>query len=169
LLREGLDMPEVSLVAILDADKEGFLRSERSLIQSIGRAARNLNGEASLYADQVTGSMERAIGETERRRAKQIARNEEQRKTPKGGGTSVQDIMEGAVVPGSRSNKRRQAKAAEESGEYKVEKLRSPSEITKRIRQLEEKMFQHARDLEFEAAAQMRDDIQKLRQQLVNL
>src|SRR5690606_29915216 len=155
LLREGLDMPEVSLVAILDADKEGFLRSERSLIQTIGRAARNLNGKAILYADQMTGSMERAIGETERRRAKQIAFNEEHGITPKGVVKSVQDIMEGAVVPGSRSNKRRQAKAAEESGEYKVEKLRSPSEITKRIRQLEEKMFQHARDLEFEAAAQM--------------
>ena len=169
LLREGLDMPEVSLVAILDADKEGFLRSERSLIQTIGRAARNLNGKAILYADRMTGSMERAIGETDRRRAKQIAFNEEHGITPKGVVKSVQDILEGAVVPGSRSNKRRQTKAAEEAGEYAVEKLRSPSEITKRIRQLEEKMYQHARDLEFESAAQLRDDIQQLRQQLVNI
>ena len=169
LLREGLDMPEVSLVAILDADKEGFLRSERSLIQTIGRAARNLNGKAILYADRMTGSMERAIGETERRRAKQVAFNEEHGITPKSVVKSVQDILEGAVVPGSRSNKRRQARAAEESGEYKVEKLRSPSEITKRIRQLEDQMYQSARDLEFEAAAQTRDEIQQLRQQLVNI
>ena len=169
LLREGLDMPEVSLVAILDADKEGFLRSERSLIQTIGRAARNLNGKAILYADRITGSMERAIDETERRRAKQINFNLEHGITPKGVVKSVQDILEGAVVPGSRSNKRRQLKAAEDSANYAVDKLRSPSEITKRIRQLEEKMYQHARDLEFEAAAQLRDDIQQLRKQLVNV
>ncbi|HIZ51407.1 MAG TPA: excinuclease ABC subunit UvrB [Candidatus Pseudomonas excrementavium] len=169
LLREGLDMPEVSLVAILDADKEGFLRSERSLIQTIGRAARNLNGKAILYADRITGSMERAIDETERRRAKQINFNLEHGITPKGVVKSVQDILEGAVVPGSRSSKRRQFKAAEDSADYAVDKLRSPSEITKRIRQLEEKMYQHARDLEFEAAAQLRDDIQQLRKQLVNV
>ncbi len=165
LLREGLDMPEVALVAILDADKEGFLRSERSLIQTIGRAARNLNGKAILYADQMTGSMERAINETERRREKQIAFNLEHGITPKGVTKSVADIMEGAVVPGSRSNKRKKAQAAEEGGEYAVN-LRSPSEITKRIRQLEEKMFQAARDLEFEAAAGIRDEITKLRDQL---
>ena len=169
LLREGLDMPEVSLVAILDADKEGFLRSERSLIQTIGRAARNLNGKAILYADRRTGSMERAIGETDRRRVKQIAFNEKHGITPKGVVKSVQDILEGAVVPGSRSNKRRKLKAAEDAAGYSVEKLRSPSEITKRIRQLEEKMYQHARDLEFEAAGQLRDDIQELRKQLVNI
>lgn len=169
LLREGLDMPEVSLIAILDADKEGFLRSERSLIQTIGRAARNLNGKAILYADRITGSMERAIGETERRRAKQISFNLEHGITPKGVVKSVQDILEGAVVPGSRSNKRRQLKAAEDAAGYGAEKLRSPAEITKRIRQLEEKMYQHARDLEFEAAAQLRDDIQQLRKQLVNV
>ncbi|WP_285259204.1 excinuclease ABC subunit UvrB [Halopseudomonas bauzanensis] len=169
LLREGLDMPEVSLVAILDADKEGFLRSERSLIQTIGRAARNLNGKAILYADRITGSMERAIDETERRRAKQINFNLEHGITPKGVVKSVQDILEGAVVPGSRSSKRRQFKAAEDSADYAVDKLRSPSEITKRIRQLEEKMYQRARDLEFEAAAQLRDDIQQLRKQLVNV
>ena len=165
LLREGLDMPEVALVAILDADKEGFLRSERSLIQTIGRAARNLNGKAILYADQMTGSMERAINETERRREKQIAFNLEHGITPKGVTKSVADILEGAVVPGSRSNKRKKAQAAEEGGEYGVN-LRSPSEITKRIRQLEEKMFQAARDLEFELAAGIRDEITKLRDQL---
>jgi excinuclease ABC subunit B len=169
LLREGLDMPEVSLVAILDADKEGFLRSERSLIQTIGRAARNLNGKAILYADRMTGSMERAIGETERRRNKQIAFNEANGIVPKGVFKDVQDILEGAVVPGARSKKRKgMAQAAEESARYENE-LRSPSEITKRIRQLEEKMYALARDLEFEAAAQLRDEIQKLRDRLLQV
>ncbi len=169
LLREGLDMPEVSLVAILDADKEGFLRSERSLIQTIGRAARNLNGRAILYADNMTGSMERAIGETERRRNKQIAFNEANGIVPQGVFKDVKDILEGATVPGSRSKKRRgEAKAAEESARYENE-LRSPSEITKRIRQLEEKMLAYARDLEFEAAAQTRDEIHKLRERLLQV
>jgi len=169
LLREGLDMPEVSLVAILDADKEGFLRSERSLIQTIGRAARNLNGRAILYADRMTGSMERAIDETERRRDKQIAFNEANGIVPKGVIKDVADIMEGATVPGSRSKKRKgMAKAAEENARYENE-LRSPSEITKRIKQLEEKMYQLARDLEFEAAAQMRDEIGKLRERLLKV
>ncbi len=169
LLREGLDMPEVSLVAILDADKEGFLRSERSLIQTIGRAARNLNGRAILYADNITGSMQRAIDETERRRAKQIAFNEAHGIVPKGVKKDVQDILEGATVPGSRSKKRRgEAKAAEENARYESE-LRSPSEITKRIRQLEEKMLLLARDLEFEAAAEARDEIHKLRELLLQV
>ncbi|MHC6224728.1 excinuclease ABC subunit UvrB [Pseudomonas sp. X10] len=167
LLREGLDMPEVSLVAILDADKEGFLRSERSLIQTIGRAARNLNGRAILYADHRTGSMERAIGETERRREKQVAFNEANGIVPKGVVKDITDIMEGATVPGARSKKRKgMAKAAEESARYEAE-LRSPAEITKRIKQLEEKMYQLARDLEFEAAAQLRDEITQLRERLI--
>ncbi len=169
LLREGLDMPEVSLVAILDADKEGFLRSERSLIQTIGRAARNLNGRAILYADNITGSMQRAMDETERRRNKQIAFNEANGIVPKGVKKDVQDILEGATVPGSRSKKRRgEAKAAEESARYENE-LRSPSEITKRIRQLEEKMLSLARDLEFETAAEARDEIHKLRERLLQV
>jgi len=169
LLREGLDMPEVSLVAILDADKEGFLRSERSLIQTIGRAARNLNGKAILYADRMTGSMERAIGETDRRREKQIAFNKEHGITPRGVTKSVADILEGAVVPGSRSNRRKKLKAAEDAADYKANELRTPAEIGKRIKQLEEKMYQYARDLEFESAGQLRDEIQQLRDQLVRL
>src|SRR5690554_3853847 len=168
LLREGLDIPEVSLVAILDADKEGFLRSERSLIQTIGRAARNLHGKAILYADSITGSMQRAIDETERRRAKQLAFNEAHGIVPKGIQKDVRDILEGAVVPGARSGKRKALKAAEESAGYDAG-LRSPSEINKRIRQLEEKMMQYARDLEFEAAAQVRDEIQALRQRLLQV
>lgn len=165
LLREGLDMPEVSLVAILDADKEGFLRSERSLIQTIGRAARNLSGKAILYADSMTGSMQRAIDETERRRAKQLAFNEANGIVPKGIKKDIRDIMEGAAVPGARG-KRRAAKAAEDSGRYEAE-LRSPADITKRIAQLEERMLKLARDLEFEAAAKLRDEIQQLRERLM--
>lgn len=165
LLREGLDMPEVSLVAILDADKEGFLRSERSLIQTIGRAARNLSGKAILYADSMTGSMQRAIDETERRRTKQLAFNEANGIVPKGIKKDIRDIMEGAAVPGARG-KRRAAKAAEDSGRYEAE-LRSPADITKRIAQLEERMLKLARDLEFEAAAKLRDEIQQLRERLM--
>lgn len=168
LLREGLDMPEVSLVAILDADKEGFLRSERSLIQTIGRAARNLNGKAILYADRITGSMQRAIDETERRRAKQLAFNEEHGITPRGVQKDIKEILEGATVPGSRSNKRKaQARAAEGQGDYSG--LRTAKEITREIGRLEEQMFKHARDLEFEAAASLRDQVCALRERLIEL
>ncbi|MEP9316537.1 excinuclease ABC subunit UvrB [Pseudomonas sp. LABIM340] len=168
LLREGLDMPEVALVAILDADKEGFLRSERSLIQTIGRAARNLHGKAILYADRITGSMERAINETERRRTKQLEFNAKHGIVPKGVKKDIKDILEGAVVPGAKGKRRSLAKVAEESGKYENE-LRTPDEIGKRIKQLEERMYQLARDLEFEAAAGVRDEIGKLRDRMVSM
>lgn len=169
LLREGLDMPEVSLVAILDADKEGFLRSERSLIQTMGRAARNLNGKAILYADRITGSMQRAMDETERRRSKQIAFNQEHNIVPMGVQKDIQDIMEGATVPGSRSNKRKsQARAAEQEANY-IKQFSSAADLAKHIKQLEERMYKHARDLEFEAAAQLRDDIGQHRELLLTM
>jgi len=159
LLREGLDMPEVSLVAILDADKEGFLRSERSLIQTIGRAARNINGTAILYADNVTGSMQRAIEETNRRRGRQIAFNRTHGITPKGIRKAVADIMEGARagVPGSP---RRSAGVAESPGEY--EKM-PPAMLAARLRKLEQQMYRHAANLEFEEAALVRDRMRDLR------
>lgn len=169
LLREGLDMPEVSLVAILDADKEGFLRSERSLIQTIGRAARNLHGKAILYADRITGSMQRAMDETERRRTKQIAFNELHNIIPKGVQKDIQDIMEGATVPGSRSKKRNaQTRAAEQEAAY-GKQFGSAEKLAKHIKQLEERMYKHARDLEFEAAAQLRDDIRQHRDLLLTM
>ncbi len=161
LLREGLDMPEVSMVSILDADKEGFLRSEGSLIQTIGRAARNANGKAILYADRITGSMRRAIDETERRRAKQIAYNLEHGITPQTIQKSIMDIMEGAY-PGAQVLPRAYAKVAEETAEYA---RLTPQQMAKRIRQLEEEMYRHARDLEFEEAARVRDKIHELQQQ----
>ncbi|WP_299975201.1 excinuclease ABC subunit UvrB [uncultured Pseudoteredinibacter sp.] len=160
LLREGLDMPEVSLVAILDADKEGFLRSDRSLIQTIGRAARNVNGRAILYADRITGSMQRAMEETERRREKQIAHNEKHGIKPQGIVKNISDIMEGAHIPG-RAKKR--DKVAEKGGGYQLEKGQDPWQL---IKTLEDKMMQHAKDLEFEDAARVRDEIQKLKAQL---
>ena len=168
LLREGLDMPEVSLVAILDADKEGFLRSERSLIQTIGRAARNLNGKAILYADHITGSMQRAMDETERRRNKQIAFNEAHGIVPKGVQKDIRDILEGAVVPGARTKRRGANKADEASNAHGVS-LRTPTEITRHIAKLEEQMYKSARDLEFETAAKLRDEIQKLRDLLLQV
>ncbi|HKE44610.1 MAG TPA: excinuclease ABC subunit UvrB [Steroidobacteraceae bacterium] len=156
LLREGLDMPEVSLVAILDADKEGFLRSEGSLIQTIGRAARNLRGRAILYADQVTGSIERAVQETERRRRKQIEYNEHHGITPRGIVKSVTDIMEGArAEPASR-----EPRVADAGTRY--ERM-APDQILKRIKKLEQEMFRLARNLEFEQAAKIRDEIARLR------
>jgi excinuclease ABC subunit B len=162
LLREGLDMPEVSLVAILDADKEGFLRSERSLIQTIGRAARNLHGSAILYADVVTGSMERAIEETNRRREKQVSYNEEHGITPATIVKQVADVME-AAYPAPKGARR---KAAEKKAIYEV---MSPDQMMKKAAQLEKKMLRHARDLEFEEAAKLRDEIQELRSSALGL
>ncbi len=162
LLREGLDMPEVSLVCIFDADKEGFLRSDRSLIQTIGRAARNLNGRAILYADKITDSMKRAIDETERRREKQIAHNKLHNITPKGIRKNVQDIMETSVVPGAGSRAaRNRAAVAEKQGKYAVNI--DPKNLWKSIELLEKQMFQAAKDLEFEAAARLRDQIEHLK------
>ncbi|PLY17287.1 MAG: excinuclease ABC subunit B [Sedimenticola sp.] len=158
LLREGLDMPEVSLVAILDADKEGFLRSEGSLIQTIGRAARNANGRAILYAEKMTGSMQRAIGETDRRRDKQIAYNKTHGITPKTIKKSIADIMEGAY-PGAQLPAKVYAKVAEEEAEYAA---LSPQQMAKRIKTLEKEMYQHAKNLEFEEAARVRDQIHRL-------
>ncbi|MDH3980215.1 MAG: excinuclease ABC subunit UvrB [Gammaproteobacteria bacterium] len=163
LLREGLDMPEVSLVAILDADKEGFLRSDRSLIQTIGRAARHLSGKAILYADKVTGSMHRAMDETERRRDKQLAFNREHGITPRSVRKAVTDIMEGARGSG-QGTPAGFAKVAEELLQYG---RMSPEQLAKEVGKLEKKMYEHARNLEFEEAARLRDRIQHI--QLGNL
>ncbi len=162
LLREGLDIPEVSLVAILDADKEGFLRSERSLIQTVGRAARHLNGKALMYADDLTGSMKRAIEETNRRRDKQLAFNEKHGITPKGIKKKVSDIMEGAhKMPYELVGKREKlSKVAEEIIQYS---RTSPEHGMKKVKQLEQKMYEHAKNLEFEEAAKMRDEIVRLK------
>ncbi|MGB2242372.1 MAG: excinuclease ABC subunit UvrB [Porticoccaceae bacterium] len=162
LLREGLDMPEVSLVAILDADKEGFLRSEQSLIQTIGRAARNLEGKAILYADKVTGSMQRAMDETERRRSLQVAHNEKHGITPQSIKKEVADIMEGAHA--AVGHNKRARKVAEESANYAINTDQSYESMAKEIKRLEEKMYQHARNLEFEEAANTRDLLGKLRE-----
>ncbi len=159
LLREGLDMPEVALVAILDADKEGFLRSERSLIQTIGRAARNLEGKAILYADTLTGSMQRAIDETERRRGVQLEFNRQHGITPRGIHKEVSDILEGAVAPGNRGRRGRKAPPAA----AELQQL-PPQQLEKAVKKLEEQMYLHARNLEFEAAARLRDQIQALRE-----
>jgi excinuclease ABC subunit B len=166
LLREGLDMPEVSLVAILDADKEGFLRSDRSLIQTIGRAARNLNGKAILYADKITGSMERAIGETNRRREKQIQFNQAHGITPQGIRKRVADIMEGGYEAGQP---RKPRKAADKPAQYKVRAPMSPDKAAALIKKLEQQMYRHARDLEFEEAARIRDEIELIRRQNLEL
>ena len=157
LLREGLDLPEVSLVAILDADKEGFLRSERSLIQTIGRAARHINGAAILYADRITDSMRRAIGETERRRARQIAYNQERGITPVGISKRIKDIIEGFY---DRDQAQFDLKAAQDHARYEA---MSEKQLAREIKRLEKQMLDHARNLEFEKAAQARDQLTELR------
>ncbi len=162
LLREGLDMPEVSLVAILDADKEGFLRSERSLIQTIGRAARNLHGTAILYADNMTGSMRRAIDETERRRAKQLEHNEVHGITPATIVKQVADIMQ-AAYPAPGKGRRR---VADDGPDYAS---MTPEQLMKRSAKLEKQMLRHARDLEFEEAARLRDEIWRIREEGLGL
>jgi len=158
LLREGLDMPEVSLVTIMDADKEGFLRSESSLIQTIGRAARHLNGKAILYADKITGSMQRAMDETDRRRNKQIAYNKKHGIEPKGINKKIADIMEGAVVIGKGKPKGKKA-----GGEVILSVEQQNKPVWEQIKILEDKMFIAAKDLEFEKAAEIRDMISKLK------
>lgn len=159
LLREGLDIPEVSLVAILDADKEGFLRAERSLIQTIGRAARNMNGKAILYADRMTESMKKAIGETERRRTRQIAHNEAHGITPRSIVKKVRDLIDGVY-----SEKTGKEMAKLELERAKVEDM-SEKDIAREIKRLEKQMLEHARNLEFEKAARVRDQLAQLREQ----
>jgi excinuclease ABC subunit B len=166
LLREGLDMPEVSLVAILDADKEGFLRAERSLIQTIGRAARHLNGRAILYGDKITKSMRKAIDETERRREKQREYNEANGITPTSLNKPITDIMDLGDSAHPASGKVRLRKVEEKS---KQKKLASATEMMDQITQLEKQMFEYARELEFEKAGALRDDIEALRKQVVSL
>ncbi|MDA1107703.1 MAG: excinuclease ABC subunit UvrB [Proteobacteria bacterium] len=165
LLREGLDMPEVSLVTILDADKEGFLRSERSLIQTIGRAARHIHGKAILYADRITGSMQRAIAETDRRRAKQVEYNKQHSITPRGIEKAVHDIMEGAHT-GAPLPAKEYARVAETLIEYAA---LPPAKMMQKIKKLEQQMHKHARNLEFEQAAQIRDEIHALQEHQLGL
>jgi excinuclease ABC subunit B len=160
LLREGLDLPEVSLVAILDADKEGFLRSERSLIKTIGRAARNLSGMAILYGDKVTDSMRRAIDETERRRAKQIAFNAANNITPMGIKKNIRELIDGVYSP---QEARLELQVAQEHAKYEA---MSEKQVSKEIKRLEKQMLVHAKNLEFEKAAQVRDQLRILKEQL---
>jgi excinuclease ABC subunit B len=160
LLREGLDIPEVSLVAILDADKEGFLRSERSLIQTVGRAARHLNGTAIMYADTTTESMRRAIDETERRRTKQLAYNAEHGITPKGVQKRIKDIIDGVYDYGTA---REELKAAQNEARYEH---MGEKDLTREVKRLEKEMLDAARNLEFERAAQLRDQLKRLKERL---
>ena len=162
LLREGLDIPEVSLVAILDADKEGFLRSERSLIQTIGRAARNLNGKALLYADRITDSMRKAIDETERRRARQLEHNTQQGITPRSIVKQVRDLIDG--VYSEKAGKDAERLEYETLQRAKIEDM-SEKDIAREIKRLEKQMLEHARHLEFEQAARVRDQLARLKAQ----
>ena len=162
LLREGLDIPEVSLVAILDADKEGFLRSERSLIQTIGRAARNLEGRAILYADKITDSMERAMGETQRRRAKQVAHNLKNGITPRSIIKEVRDLIDG--VYSEKAGKEAEKLERDAMQRAQVEEM-SEKDISREIKRLEKLMLEHARNLEFEKAARVRDQLAILKEQ----
>jgi excinuclease ABC subunit B len=160
LLREGLDLPEVSLVAILDADKEGFLRSERSLIQTMGRAARHLNGRAILYADMMTDSMRRAIGETERRRRKQLSWNEARGITPKGVSKRIKDLIDGVYdAEGAAAELR----AAQDEARYEA---MSEKQVARELRRLEKEMVACAKNLEFEEAAKLRDQLAELKKRL---
>lgn len=172
LLREGLDMPEVALVAILDADKEGFLRSERSLIQTIGRAARNLNGKAILYADHMTGSIQRAMAETERRRSKQLHFNQQHNITPKGVVKSVPDILEGVYagkLNRTKDGKRSSRKIAEIKPDYAAQSGQlSPRELSRLINQTEDAMYESAKNLQFETAAYYRDQLHVLKEKLLS-
>jgi excinuclease ABC subunit B len=160
LLREGLDIPEVSLVAILDADKEGFLRSDRSLIQTIGRAARNIHGKAILYADRITDSMARAIDETERRRIKQLNFNEEHGITPVGVKKKVKEMIDGVMAP-----------IDEASSPIKIDDLKrfinDEKALSRELKRLEKAMMNHAKNLEFEEAAAVRDQLQRLKQEVL--
>lgn len=167
LLREGLDIPEVSLVAILDADKEGFLRAERSLIQTIGRAARHINGMAILYADKITDSMRKAIDETERRRAKQIEFNKLHGIEPKGVSKRIKDLIDGVYnIDDKRADKARARKVAEDTAQYD---LLGPNELEKQIKKLDKEMLDAARNLEFERAAKLRDELKALRTRMLEL
>jgi len=161
LLREGLDMPEVSLIAILDADKEGFLRSERSMIQSIGRAARNVNGKAILYADRITGSMQKAIDVTEQRREIQIAYNKKHGITPKGIIKDVRDVLEAGYGDKHSRKTVELQKVAEEKATYQA---MTPKQLSKVLEQLEKQMYEHSRNLEFEEAARVRDEVEHIKQ-----
>jgi excinuclease ABC subunit B len=163
LLREGLDIPEVSLVAILDADKEGFLRSERSLIQTIGRAARHLNGRAILYADKITESMRRAIDETERRRNKQLAFNAANGITPRGVQKRIKDMIDGVY---NTDTARQELKAAQTVAAYKIMDEKT---LTRQVKRLEKDMLDAAKNLEFEKAAELRDQLRDLKQVLFGI
>jgi excinuclease ABC subunit B len=166
LLREGLDMPEVSLVAILDADKEGFLRAEKSLIQTMGRAARHINGKAILYADRITGSMQRAMDETDRRRAKQVAYNEKHGITPHALNKPITDIMDLGDTNHPASGKVRMRKIAEKEKTYKA---MNATQLMGKVTEIEKQMFEAARDLEFEKAASLRDEVETLRAEILKL